>query len=132
MHHFSDAIGSSSVTLSDAVDAMADAASSAVQPAADAVNEVAKKDSGWFGFLTEPISLLLQLIHSTLSMAGMDTNSWGVSIVALTVLIKVLTFPLTKTQLESTNKMQVITLIIMLNSDSLLWDHGEQPMRSLS
>ena len=115
----------SSMTLSDAMDAMTDAATSVAQPVADAadavsasadavsasvapaVEEVAKSDNGWFGFLTEPISLLLQVLHSGLVSAGLSANSWGVSIVVLTVLIKVLTFPLTKTQLESTNKMQV-------------------------
>lgn len=82
---------------------------SAVVAASDVVNEVVKKDAGWFGFLTEPIALLLQAIHSGLGAAGMSANSWGVSIVTLTVLIKLATFPLTKTQLESTNKMQVRT-----------------------
>ncbi|CAB9510963.1 Membrane protein insertase YidC [Seminavis robusta] len=102
--------------LADAdLDSLTDAATAAVAPASDAVTaaadvagEVAKKDSGWFGFLTEPISMLLQGIHSVLNVGGMNTNSWGVSIVALTVLIKVVTFPLTKTQLESTNKMQAL------------------------
>ena len=127
IQHLPDAF--SSLTLSDAADAMdamtdavTDAASAVSQPVADAadavsasvapaVEEVAKRDNGWFGFLTEPISLLLQVVHSGLVSAGLDANSWGVSIVALTILIKVLTFPLTKTQLESTNKMQVRTQI---------------------
>lgn len=93
---FDNAAAFSSISLADAVDA-----------ASDAVNEVVTKDNGWFGFLTEPIELLLQLIHSGLTAVGISENSWGVSIVAMTVLIKGLTFPLTKTQLESTNKMQV-------------------------
>ena len=42
----------------------------------------------------------------------MDENSKSsnskILIIALTVLIKVVTFPLTKTQLESTNKMQAM------------------------
>lgn len=112
IQHLPDAF--SSLTLSDAMDALtdpisnaADAVSAAVAPAAPVVEEVAKKDAGWFGFLTEPISGLLQFLHSALVAMGMDANSWGISIVALTVLIKVVTFPLTKTQLESTNKMQV-------------------------
>jgi hypothetical protein len=83
--------------------------------AADAVTQVAKQDPGWFGFLTEPIAVLLQAIHTGLGAAGMSSNSWGVSIVALTVLIKVVTFPLTKTQLESTNKMQVRTCTHILS-----------------
>lgn len=114
IQHLPDAF--SSFNLADAdVKSFTDAATSAMAPATDAVmnaasdaaTEVAKKDNGWFGFLTEPISLLLQVIHSGLMAGGMSENSWGVSIVVLTVLIKALTFPLTKTQLESTNKMQV-------------------------
>jgi YidC/Oxa1 family membrane protein insertase len=91
---------------SDAVaDAAAIAASSGgagamIAPAADAGN-------GWFGFLTLPIEFLLQLIHSTLANVGLSSNAWGVSIIGMTVVIKLLTFPLTKSQLESTNKMQV-------------------------
>lgn len=88
----------SSFSLADAVDA--------ADTAGDVANEVVK-DNGWFGFLTEPIELLLQLIHSGLSAVGISENSWGVSIIAMTLVIKALTFPLTKTQLESTNKMQV-------------------------
>jgi YidC/Oxa1 family membrane protein insertase len=96
----------SSMTLSDAMDGVADAVPF---PSGDAVVEAAASDSGngWFGFLTGPIQSLLYLIHSAFNAVGMDSNSWGVSIVVLTVLIKLLTFPLTKTQLESTNKMQV-------------------------
>lgn len=113
LNHLPDAF--SSMTLSDAMDAVSDAAQSVVAPAGDVVEEVATKSGGgWFGFLTEPISGLLQLIHSGLMAAGMSENSWGISIVFLTVLIKVLTFPLTKTQLESTNKMQVRMLCLFV------------------
>jgi YidC/Oxa1 family membrane protein insertase len=73
----------------------------------DVVAEVAKSDNGWFGFLTGPIENLLMGIHSVIASTG-TANSWGVSIIALTVLIKVVTFPLTKTQLEGTNKMQAM------------------------
>lgn len=105
IQHLPDAF--SSISLSDAMDGLADAA--------DVAEEVAKSDSGWFGFLTEPISILLQLIHQGLMGVGMSENSWGISIIGLTVLIKVVTFPLTKTQLESTNKMQVrIALCVCL------------------
>ena len=91
----------------------ADAVNSAVIPldaapqAADAAAAVAKADdNGWFGFLTVPIEGLLKLIHAGLAGAGVG-QAWGLSIILMTVLIKVLTFPLTKGQLESTNKMQV-------------------------
>lgn len=72
------------------------------------VAEVAKSGNGWFGFLTEPTMAFLRLIHDALNAVGLDSNSWGVSIIALTLTIKLLTFPLTKTQLESTQKMQAL------------------------
>jgi 60Kd inner membrane protein len=65
-------------------------------------------DNGWFGFLTAPIAVLIQVIHGMLVAVGLDSNAWGISIILLTLLIKVVTFPLTKTQLESTNKMQAM------------------------
>ena len=89
---------------SDAVTAAADATASAAVAATDA----AANNPGWFGFLTGPIEGLLQIIHSALVGVGVSADAWGVSIIMMTVIIKVLTFPLTKTQLESTNKMQAI------------------------
>jgi YidC/Oxa1 family membrane protein insertase len=96
----------STMSLADAADAV-----SAVPFPADgeAVGEavVAASGNGWFGFLEAPIEGLLQSCHSALVGVGMSQNSWGLSILLMTTLIKLLTFPLTKTQLESTNKMQV-------------------------
>ena len=93
--------------------------------AADVAAEVAKADdNGWFGFLTLPIEGLLKLIHAGLASAGVE-EAWGLSIIGMTLFIKILTFPLTKGQLESTNKMQVSevnTMKIMLWRQSLiLW-----------
>lgn len=109
----------STVSLSDAFDSIP-------EPAAvvDAAAEVAEKGSGngWFGFLTGPIESLLQIIHSMLVGVGID-NTWGVSIIVMTLVIKLATFPLTKTQLESTNKMQVsflVYLVILFFSSLLL------------
>eukprot|EP00544_Gedaniella_sp_CCMP2646_P007785 CAMPEP_0202480566 /NCGR_PEP_ID=MMETSP1361-20130828/503_1 /ASSEMBLY_ACC=CAM_ASM_000849 /TAXON_ID=210615 /ORGANISM="Staurosira complex sp., Strain CCMP2646" /LENGTH=439 /DNA_ID=CAMNT_0049108009 /DNA_START=59 /DNA_END=1378 /DNA_ORIENTATION=+ len=100
----------SSLTLSDAEAAVENAASSAPDIAADNADAAVStaSSSGWFGFLVGPIEGLLFLIHSAVSAIGGDANSWGISIVMLTILIKLLTFPLTKTQLESTNKMQAL------------------------
>jgi YidC/Oxa1 family membrane protein insertase len=95
-----DAIASTTMSLADAEFA---------DLAADAAEEVATDSNGWFGFLTGPISSFLQLIHSSLVAVGVNANAWGVSIIFLTVLIKVATFPLTKQQLESTNKMQAMS-----------------------
>ena len=89
----------STISLSDAMDAAMDAGA--------VVDEAAKSDNGWFGFLTTPIELLLQGIHSVLVSVGLSADAWGLTIIVMTLLIKLGTFPLTKTQLESTNKMQV-------------------------
>jgi membrane protein insertase Oxa1/YidC/SpoIIIJ len=97
----------SSISLSDALDAV----QSAAPGASEVVEAAADPGNGWFGFLTGPTEALLDLIHTGFTSAGMTQNSWGVSIIALTLLIKLITFPLTKTQLESTNKMQVRWLI---------------------
>ena len=95
--------------ISGVVDAVAPAVSSAVEAAPEAAEQVAAgSGNGWFGFLAGPIEGLLQIIHSVLVSVGMSEDSWGVSITIMTVLIKLLTYPLTKTQLESTNKMQML------------------------
>eukprot|EP00547_Thalassionema_nitzschioides_P006488 CAMPEP_0194204374 /NCGR_PEP_ID=MMETSP0156-20130528/3913_1 /TAXON_ID=33649 /ORGANISM="Thalassionema nitzschioides, Strain L26-B" /LENGTH=421 /DNA_ID=CAMNT_0038930371 /DNA_START=38 /DNA_END=1303 /DNA_ORIENTATION=- len=98
-----------SLSVADALDAVtsADITGSAADTAASAV-EATATDNGWFGFLTGPIESLLQVIHSLLVGVGMNSNSWGISILAMTLIIKLVTFPLTKQQLESTNKMQAL------------------------
>jgi YidC/Oxa1 family membrane protein insertase len=114
--HFSDGATSfaqlqdfmSSISLADATAAATDMMSGT---ASDVVEEAAKSGSsnGWFGFLTGPIGGLLQFIHSALVAVGLKSNSWGASIIFLTLLIKAATFPLTKQQLESTTKMQAMS-----------------------
>jgi len=74
----------------------------------DAVAETAKNNNGWLGFLTGPIAGLLQLIHESLVSVGLSEGAWGLSIIAITLLIKAATFPITKTQLESSTKMQAL------------------------
>jgi len=104
----------SSITLADLdTDAVASAVPSIVEripldaPPAEAVDAAAAASgNGWFGFLAMPIEQLLMGIHGAISSAGMSQNSWGISIILMTATIKALTFPLTKSQLESTNKMQ--------------------------
>jgi YidC/Oxa1 family membrane protein insertase len=88
--------------------ATADAAAGAMadSPAA------ADGGNGWFGFLTLPIEYLLQAIHGALANSAIGSNAWGVSIIVMTVVIKAATYPLTRSQLESTNKMQVRNEII--------------------
>ena len=94
--HLQDAFGT--FNLADAMEAVADTATEVVKEEAD---------NGWFGFLTVPIRGLIQIIHNLIAATG-ASNAWGISIIMLTLLIKVVTFPLTKTQLESTNKMQAM------------------------
>lgn len=76
--------------------------------AADAAATAAKDDNGWFGFLEGPIEFILGLIHQALVGVGMDADAWGLTIIVMTVIIKLATYPLTKQQLESTNKMQAL------------------------
>ena len=45
-------------------------------------------DMGWFWFLAQPLAALLTLINGFI-------NNWGVSIIALTILIKIVFWPLT-------------------------------------
>jgi len=123
MHTHFDSIQSafSSIAISDEeITAIADTVSDAVAPAVSAISDAvtsvppeaadvaadASQNSGFFGFLTGPIEFILQGIHAVLVGMGMDENSWGISIVAMTVIIKLVTYPLTKTQLESTTRMQ--------------------------
>jgi YidC/Oxa1 family membrane protein insertase len=101
VHHIQDFMAPSSMMLADAIDAVGDTLTT------DASAAAATTDNGWFGFLTEPIEGLLKLIHLGVAATGTG-NSWGISIVLLTILIKVVTYPLQKTQLESTNKMQAM------------------------
>jgi len=102
----------SSLTLADMdVDAMSSALDAAPitggdTAVVDAAADAANNNGGWFGFLTLPIESLLQILHGGLKSVGVP-NAWGTSIIVMTLVIKALTFPLTKGQLESTNKMQV-------------------------
>lgn len=111
IHSFHDAI--STLTIADLdPTGIIDIAQSA-DPTGGAVGEIAadaanSSKNGWFGFLTGPTMAFLQLIHTGLMSIGLDSNSWGVSIIILTITIKLLTFPLTKSQLESTQKMQAL------------------------
>ena len=109
----------SSVMISDAdvAESVASVASDAVTPAVSAVVDAAPaaadaaaaegSGGGWFGFLQGPIEFLLVGIHGALSAVGVDSNSWGLSIILITVLIKAVTYPLNKQQIASTSRMQV-------------------------
>jgi len=116
LHHMPSLLLSDEA-IADAVDAVSsvtEAVAPAVAPVADVAPEVAETatNNGWFGFLAGPIEGLLQTIHSLLVTVGLNVDSWGVSITIMTVVIKLATYPLTKIQLESTNKMQVLQPVI--------------------
>mmetsp|Transcript_300 Transcript_300/g.605 ORF Transcript_300/g.605 Transcript_300/m.605 type:complete len:428 (+) Transcript_300:107-1390(+) len=106
----------SSLTLADLdADAIATAAAPIVPldvapgDAAAVVDAAAAgSGNGWFGFLAMPIEQLLVGIHGGIAAAGLSSNAWGISIILMTTIIKGLTFPLTKAQLQSTNKMQAL------------------------
>jgi hypothetical protein len=102
-----DALTSGVTAAIQGADAAA-TAGGAVANVADVADAAAKTtNNGWFGFLTGPTMGFLQLIHTGLVAVGLSKDAWGVSIIVLTLTIKLLTFPLTKSQMESTNKMQV-------------------------
>lgn len=105
-----DAFSTLNIADLDSAGAIASVAQS-VDPSGaigEVATEAAKSNNGWFGFLTVPTMAFLQLIHTGLMSVGLDNNSWGVSIIVLTLSIKLLTFPLTKAQLGSTQKMQAL------------------------
>jgi len=114
----SHAIFSSFTSLADELgDVVQSAADAAVATGADVVTAVdgvvdpaavADPGNGWFGFLAGPIELVLEAIHNALVGVGVSANAWGVSILIVTVIVKLLTFPLTKAQMESTMKMQAL------------------------
>jgi YidC/Oxa1 family membrane protein insertase len=64
--------------------------------------------TGAIGFLASGVETVIDVFHSLLNNIGLQ-NSYGVSIVFFTIIVRVLTLPLTRVQLESTNKMQKLT-----------------------
>ena len=106
----------SSINLADAdLEAAAEAVSNVVAdptPVATVAQEAAataaaSPNNGWFGFLAGPIEFILEGLHGLFSGLGLTANSWGLAIIFMTTLIKLVTYPLTAQQLESTAKMQV-------------------------
>jgi YidC/Oxa1 family membrane protein insertase len=59
------------------------------------------KDYGWLTILAKPIFWLLEKIHSIV-------NNWGWSIILLTILIKLLFFPLSAASYKSMARMKVV------------------------
>ncbi|KAG6482029.1 inner membrane protein PPF-1, chloroplastic-like [Zingiber officinale] len=86
-------------TLADATVAV-DASS----PAAEA-SAAAQKNGGWFAFISEAMEIVLKVLKDGLSAIHVP-YAYGFAIILLTVIVKVLTLPLTKQQVESTLAMQ--------------------------
>lgn len=56
-------------------------------------------DLGWFGFVAEPMLHVLKLFHTA-------TRNYGIDIILLTVLVKLVTVPLTQKSYKSMQEMQ--------------------------
>jgi len=56
-------------------------------------------DLGWFGFIAEPLLVVLKFFFKY-------THNYGVAIILLTIIIKVLFYPLTRKQYESMKDLQ--------------------------
>lgn len=56
-------------------------------------------DYGWFGFLAHPILWLMQTIHSLIP-------SWGLAIILLTFIVKLILYPINKKSMTSMKSMQ--------------------------
>ena len=61
----------------------------------------------WEAVIVYPLAKLLIVLHDFISGLGMN-NSWGWAIVIFTILVKVVTLPLTLKQLQSTKAQQVL------------------------
>jgi len=58
-------------------------------------------DFGWFAVLSEALSWLLRMIHS-------GVGNWGVAIILLTMLVKVVLYPLTAKSFNSMARMRML------------------------
>ncbi|KAK9799392.1 hypothetical protein WJX73_000526 [Symbiochloris irregularis] len=74
---------------------------------AEAVTAATNRNGGFFGIFTTSFEKFLKVLDSGFSSVHLP-YSYGFSIIALTLLVKLATFPLTKKQVESTMAMQAI------------------------
>eukprot|EP00803_Ostreobium_quekettii_P006574 evm.model.scf_1381.2 EVM.evm.TU.scf_1381.2 scf_1381:11340-23080(+) len=86
--------------------AVSAAASEAAQAAADASSS-GSGGGGVFEFLAVAFTEFLKIIDGGLELFGVP-YSYGFSIIVLTIIVKVATFPLTKQQVESSLNMQAL------------------------
>jgi YidC/Oxa1 family membrane protein insertase len=76
-------------------------------PTATAASTSAPQDNGWLTPLVDGLEFILRLIQSQLDRLKVP-YSYGWSIVALTAFVKLVTYPLTKQQVESSLAMQTL------------------------
>lgn len=104
LDHLVSQVASLSMTVGDITSAVStDPATQAIVEAGDE----ASKNSGFFGSIAGIFEVVLKAIDSRL----VDMNvpySFGFAIIILTILVKIITLPLTKKQVESTFQMQKI------------------------
>ncbi|GLU11635.1 hypothetical protein SLE2022_283680 [Rubroshorea leprosula] len=81
---------------------LADAAVAVDSAANDAAPQ---KNGGWFGFISDSMEFVLKVLKGGLEALHIP-YAYGFAIILLTVIVKVVTFPLTKQQVESTLAMQ--------------------------
>ncbi|GAB5030766.1 preprotein translocase subunit [Nannochloropsis oceanica] len=108
---------SSSQWLLQTLQGVADAAVATAPDAAAAVENgkeltgaaaaAAANNGGWLAAPIGAIEKAITFMHEGLQGAGL-TNTYGLSIIAFTVLVKLVTLPLNYKQIESTTKMQAI------------------------
>ncbi|GAB4814151.1 hypothetical protein N2152v2_001197 [Parachlorella kessleri] len=73
--------------------------------AVEAVTDAASKNSGFFGFFADAFEQFLKVLDGGFAKLGVP-YSYGFAIIAVTLLVKVATYPLTKKQVESTLALQ--------------------------
>lgn len=64
-----------------------------------------QKSTSWFSFLSEPFANFLYVI---MTMFHWMTSSWGLSIILLTVVLRIILYPLNNASIKSTIRMQAI------------------------
>ncbi|KAJ0021636.1 hypothetical protein Pint_32348 [Pistacia integerrima] len=89
-------------TIADAAVSLDSASGGGPSTSADAATQ---KNGGWFGFISEAMEFVLKVLKDGLSAVHVP-YAYGFAIILLTVIVKVVTFPLTKQQVESTLAMQ--------------------------
>jgi len=66
----------------------------------------AKSSHGWFSFVSQPFAKFLFIIMNFFHSV---TGSWGISIILLTIVLRILLYPLTNWSMKSMARMQRVT-----------------------